>query len=100
MKKKISDLKEWKKNNEIKLITRAWEDEVFKNELIKNPKATIEKEFNIEIISGINIHVLEETEKEIYLVLPVNPNPVFSDELTEEELEVISGGGNPDTSLC
>ncbi len=100
MKTKITDLKKWKKNNEIELITRAWEDESFKNELIKNPKAAIEKEFNINIVSDIKIHVLEETEKDIYLVLPMNSKTVFSDELAEEELEVISGGGNPDTSHC
>ena len=100
MKTEISNLNKWKKNHEIQLITKAWEDEDFKKELLTNPKTALENEFEISITSDIKIHILEETEKEFYLVLPMNPNDVQSDELTEDELEVIAGGGNPDTAIC
>ena len=31
------------------LITKAWENETFKQELLSNPKAAIEKEFGVTI---------------------------------------------------
>ncbi|OBR68022.1 hypothetical protein A7K91_18525 [Paenibacillus oryzae] len=56
------------------IIEKAWVDEDFKKELIANPKAAIEKAFDLDIPADINVEVLEETSNHFYLVLPQNPS--------------------------
>jgi hypothetical protein len=51
------------------MITRSWKDEVFKQELLANPKLVIEKELGMEIPLDIKIEILEETINVLYLVL-------------------------------
>ena len=55
------------------LITRAWEDEAFKRELLANPKATIEKALGVAFPEDIEIYVHEQTPTEVHLVLPMPP---------------------------
>jgi hypothetical protein len=55
---------------ELQLIAKAFQDPAFKQELIRNPRAVIAKEFSIQLPAGIEIRVLEETEKVLYIVLP------------------------------
>lgn len=55
------------------LITKAWSDPAFKELLITNPKAAIEAAFGIKVPDGVNLTVLEETDENLYLVLPKNP---------------------------
>lgn len=57
-----------------KIIEKAMTDEAFKKELIANPKEALKKEFNIELPEDINVKVLEETEKQYYLVIPACPD--------------------------
>ena len=52
------------------LIDKALQDSDFKRELMDNPKAIIAKEFCTQLPPGIEIRVLEETAKVIYIVLP------------------------------
>lgn len=40
---------------EERLIAKAWEDETFKQELISNPKAVIEKEFGTKVPEGVEV---------------------------------------------
>jgi hypothetical protein len=54
----------------VALITQFWTDPAFKQELLANPKAVIEKEFGKNILEGVEIHVLEETTNILYLILP------------------------------
>lgn len=56
------------------IIEKAWVNEDFKKELIANPKAAIEKAFDLDIPADINVEVLEETSNHFYLVLPQNPS--------------------------
>jgi hypothetical protein len=53
-----------------KIVVRAWEDNEFKEELLKNPKAVIEQESGTKIREGLEIQVFEETLTTRYLVLP------------------------------
>jgi hypothetical protein len=54
----------------VAVITQFWTDPAFKQELLVNPKAVIEKEFGKNILEGVEIHVLEETTHILYLILP------------------------------
>jgi hypothetical protein len=77
---------------EQKLIEKALKDEAFRKLLIENPSKAIEKEFNIKMPASLKLKVLEEDAKTVFMVLPYSP-PSGSDlELTEVELESVSGG--------
>lgn len=74
---------------EAKLVAHAWQDEAFKQELISNPRAVLEREIGQEVPESTDIRVLEETGNTLYLVIPKKPS---IDELSEEQLEAIAGG--------
>jgi hypothetical protein len=76
-----------RKDLEIHLITRALKDEGFRQELIANPKAVVEKELGTKLPEELEINVLEETEDTLYMVLPCNPYEGIS----EEELKASLG---------
>jgi hypothetical protein len=76
-----------RKDLEIHLITRALKDEAFKQEVLANPKAVVEKELGAKLPEELEINVLEETEDTLYMVLPCNPYEGMS----EEELKAALG---------
>jgi Nitrile hydratase, alpha chain len=76
-----------RKDLEIHLITRALKDEGFRQELIANPKAVVEKEIGTKLPEELEIMLLEETEDTLYMVLPCNPYEGMS----EEELKALVG---------
>ena len=78
------------------IITKAWEDETFKQELIKNPIDAIEKATGdcINLPEGKTIIVKDQTDESVvYINIPAEPK-MEDLELSEEQLEVIAGGGN------
>ena len=94
LKKIISDTTNARFEFEQKLIQQAWEDEAFKQELLSNPKAVYARESGQELPKDIEIEILQETANKVYLVLPNNPVPAgFEEELSEEALEAVAGGG-------
>ena len=79
------------------LIQQSWKDDSFKKELIDNPTSVIERITGKHLVNigEKKIVVEDQTDtSKIYLNIPVNIN---SDELqlTEEQLEMISGGVTP-----
>ena len=76
-----------RKDLEIHLITRALKDEGFKQELLANPKAVVEKELGTKLPEELEINVLEETEDTLYMVLPCNPY----EGMPEEQLKASLG---------
>lgn len=77
-----------------KIIAKAWDDNNFKNELLSDPKIAIEK------FTGKNSHFPDNTSivvedqsdsSVIYLNIPRQIN-LDDFELTEEQLELASGG--------
>lgn len=81
-----------KQNNQFnQLILKALKDKKFCEELKKNPKKVLEREFKTQLPGNFEIQVLEETENKKYLVLPS-----MKEEISEAELQNIAGGtGSP-----
>ncbi|MEI6172479.1 MAG: NHLP leader peptide family RiPP precursor [Bacteroidota bacterium] len=81
-----------RKQLEQALIEKAMKDESFRKQLIEDPRSVIQEEFKMKIPDSLNLIVLEEDQKTFYLILPSNPSPGEEMELTEAELEGVSGG--------
>ncbi|KYC37615.1 NHLP leader peptide family natural product precursor [Scytonema hofmannii PCC 7110] len=75
------------------LIAKAWVDENFKQELISDPKGMIARELNTQIPDGVEVQILEETPTTYYLSIPMKPSVDTEEELSDEELEAVAGGG-------
>jgi hypothetical protein len=89
-------LEQQKKGQEIiiELIHKAWESFEFKEQLISNPKGTIEKYIGKDVFTQDDAKISIEDQSDssiIYLNIPQKPN-LASLELTDEELDLISGG--------
>lgn len=74
------------------LIEKALKDETFKNRLIENPAAVIQAEAGMIIPEEMKIVVLEEDSTTVYLTLPALSVKDSDLELSEAELESVSGG--------
>jgi hypothetical protein len=66
-----------------KVIAKAWTDEGFKQKLISQPSETLRDE-GMDVPQGVELRVVESTEKVVYLVLPPKPS---SDEISHEQVE-------------
>ena len=76
---------------ENKLIEKAAQDADFKARLLSDPKAIIAEETGGQLPDNLEITVLEESANQYYLVLPLEAQE--SEELSEEALEAVAGGG-------
>jgi Nitrile hydratase, alpha chain len=77
---------------ERKLIERSLEDEAFRQRLLADPKAAIEQELGTRLPENIEVRAVEETPEIIYLVLPRRSADVRAGELSDQELDAVSGG--------
>jgi len=90
---------EQKLNAEI--VQKAWEDAQFKEELLKNPVATMEKFAGqkLKLAEGQKLVVVDQTDPStVYFNLPRKID-LDSVELTEEQLETVAGGTTPFCAL-
>lgn len=76
---------------EWELALKAWQDETFMLALRANPRVTIAAEYGIEIPDHIDIHLVEESSRRLYLRLPAHPDDL---ELSDEQLDQVAGGLN------
>ena len=78
------------------LIARASQDAALKQELLNSPKTVIQRELGISLPEGSEVKVVEETDNNAYIVLPLIPVDFLdNEELSEEQLEAVAGGGTP-----
>jgi len=81
---------------EADLIVKAWKDPKFREQLLRNPKRVLEQYLGIKLPADLQIKILEETERQLYLVIPPNPDQMPDLELSDAELEMVAGGtGTP-----
>ena len=81
-----------RKQLEQQLIEKAMKDESFRKQLIENPCAAIEAVTGMKIPETIKIKVLEEDPQTVYLVLPFIHSVDNEMELSEADLQAVSGG--------
>ncbi|KYC43076.1 hypothetical protein WA1_13320 [Scytonema hofmannii PCC 7110] len=78
---------------EERIITKAMEDPAYKQRLISNAKAVVEEELGDKLGENITIEVLQQSAKNLYLLLPADIDEMIRDGLiSQEELEVVAGG--------
>jgi hypothetical protein len=68
------------------VVARTWEDEAFKQELMSNPNAVLEREVGEKLPEGIELRVVQETSNTRYILIP-SPS-----DITPEELEQMRQG--------
>ena len=71
-----------------KLVAKAWADEDFKAKLLADPAAVF-KDNEIAVPEGVELKIVENTKSTFHMILPPAPR----DELSEDDLYGVSGGG-------
>ena len=68
------------------ILSRAADDDAFRDLLLSDPKAAVKSALGIEAPDTLTVHVHEETRNDIHLVVPSH------DQLSDEELEALASG--------
>jgi hypothetical protein len=77
------------------LLERAVRDAAFRRALVSDPRGVLEREFGVTIPETVQLSVLEESPRNLYLVLP--PARSSTDrELSDTELDGVAGGLDAD----
>ncbi len=84
-----------------RLIARAWKDEAFKQELLRDPKAVVEREAarlrpGASLPADLEVQVVEETPTTLFLVLPASPVARPGGDLSDADLEQVARGKRSD----
>lgn len=77
------------------IISKAWEDINYRNELIADPIKAIEKLTGVKVAipEGKTLVITDQTDKsKVYVNIPAEPE-IENMELSEEQLEAVAGGG-------
>ena len=82
------------------IVQKAWDDAGFKNELLADPAAAIEKMTGkkLNLPEGKTLVVRDQTDdSQIFINIPAQPN-LDDVELNDDQLEVVAGGVDPLTT--
>lgn len=66
--------------------------------MLEDPRGAVEQELETQLPENVEVRVVEETTDTIYLVLPSDSPIGKGEELSEEELESVAGGGSSSMS--
>jgi Nitrile hydratase, alpha chain len=80
---------------ERRIIQRRLEDGAFRQQLLADPRATVEQELGTRLPEGVEVRAVEETAQTAYLVLPSASHAGEDGELSDRELEAVAGGWDP-----
>jgi hypothetical protein len=78
---------------EAKIVKRCWEDEEFRKDFTSDPAGVFAKYLNVPADDLPQVVVYQETAGSWHIVLPAKP--ANADELSEQDLEKVSGGTTP-----
>ena len=76
------------------LVQRSLQDDSFRQRLLDEPKGTLEQELGGRLPEGVEVRAVEETKDTIYLVLPSASAVGEGEEISEQELGELAGGGD------
>lgn len=76
------------------IIRKAWTDEGFKADFLADAKGTIERYTGQSLPAALTITAHAEDETTVHIVVPARP--AVADELSDDDLEAISGGVSHD----
>ena len=86
---------------ERRLVQRSIEDEDFRQKLLDDPKGALEQELETQLPEDVEVRVVEESPKTIYLVLPGTSLPLEEGgELSDQALDAVAGGGTWAGETC
>jgi hypothetical protein len=91
------EMSERRRTVEARLLDKAWKDAAFRRALVEDPTGTLERELGRTVPAEVTLTVLEETPTNRYLVLPAAPPQ--QGELSDQDLETLSGGGTEGTCM-
>ncbi len=81
-----------------RVVSKAMADDPFRDELLRDPRAVVQREAGMPVPEHLRLQVLETPANTLYLVLPAGDSQ--TDELSDEELEGISAGDAWSCSGC
>ena len=70
----------------VRVIQRAWSDPVFKQNLITDPKKTLQDEYGVQVPDDVRVTVAEESATSYYLVLPPKPEDILDNRASLKEV--------------
>jgi hypothetical protein len=76
------------------------EDESFRRRLLEDPKGAVEQEFGSRLPESVEVRAVEESAQTIYLVLPSATPLGQGEEISDQDLEEVAGGGTGWTLGC
>jgi hypothetical protein len=87
-----------RKDIEAKIVALAWQDEEFRRRFVADPKGQFEERLGTKLPASLEMTVHEEDENSLHFVIPMKPREKL-DELSDEDLEKVSGGTDVTVSL-
>jgi hypothetical protein len=74
------------------VIAKSNDDAAFRQAVIDNPKAAVEKLFNVELPAHVSFNVVQEAADQYTIVLPHQQAVGAGGELSDNDLEAVAGG--------